>query len=186
MTTEETIDQAVRDAESASESEAQTAMDGTGFETPVKSRVELAELWLEQAQEEVEAKAKALGNAKSKLRYAVGIRDAAEENLRQARAEKAGDGSDEPEDESEHVVIAVYPGDGANTGHPTTIGKHTQYSELICDYLTSIDSDDDPDNWRVVAERAMTDPELDYGYREHDDMIDASDYGQRLRVVAAD
>jgi hypothetical protein len=80
------------------------------------------------------------------------------------------------------TVVAVYPGDGV---HDTPVGPRTQYAELIADYLAA-GGTGELEDYRVVAERELADPEKAYGRREPHEVIWTGDYGQRLRIVAAE
>lgn len=214
MTTE-TITDAFEDA--AAEkllAEAQTEMDGEGFEKPEKTRRQLAEEFLEHFQADVEKAETAVYNARRKHREAVEIRDDAEENLRRAISEENEAGLDgvlaevaaqvnagaldsdgltvtmttggvDPitgEVDGGHVLVC-YPGDSLNDSRDTEVGSHTQYAELIADYLSGGGSGS-IDDYRVVAERELSDPEKEYGRREPHEVIWSGDYGTVLRVVA--
>lgn len=80
-------------------------------------------------------------------------------------------------------VLVCYPGDALTDARDTEVGPHTQYVELIADYLSGGGSGTIED-YRVVAERELSDPEKEYGRREPHDVIWSGDYGEVLRVAA--
>lgn len=113
----------------------QTALDGEGFEKPVKTRRQLAEEMLEHFQGDVEKAQTAVGNARSKLSAAIVLRDDAEENLRQAiRAEKEEAETEEAATDAA-VVYVLFPGDDET--YATPVGQFTRYGELVADYGTA-------------------------------------------------
>ena len=101
MTTETVQDAFEEAAAEQLLSEAQTELDGEGFEKPVKTRRQLAEEFLEHFQADVEKAETALFNARRKLREAQEIRDDAEENLRRAIREENSEEEATADDEED-------------------------------------------------------------------------------------
>lgn len=154
----------------------QAAFEGEGFEKPAKTRRQLADEFLEHFQSDVEKAETAVFNARRKLREAQVLRDDAEENLRRAiEAEKEEAGADEGDDETAAVEVDPITGEVASdvvektepaadapplinvfwpdSSFPqeTEVGQYTTYGELIADYLTASELDDDPAGYIVVG-----------------------------------
>jgi hypothetical protein len=117
-----------------------------------------------------------------------GLEPVAEEMLADLESEGVIVAGDEGEDRTPAaarggaVVIAVYPNEDPVA---TPVGPTTQYAELIGDYL-SAGGEGTIEDWRVVAELELADPDLEYGRREPHEVIMADDYGHRLLVVSAE
>lgn len=75
------------------------------------------------------------------------------------------------------VVVAVYPGDDP---HATEVGPHTQYAELVADYLSAVGIDAELNDFDVAAEDEIG--TNGGGGRNLHAPIQQRDYGKRLLV----
>jgi len=82
---------------------------------------------------------------------------------------------------SEGVVLVVYPGDSDDDPeHKTEVGAHTQYAELVADYLSAAGIDEPVENYCVYGRDFENEEEdSERGLRA---VIAPGDYGQTLFV----
>jgi hypothetical protein len=82
---------------------------------------------------------------------------------------------------SEGVVLVVYPGDGDDDPeHKTEVGAHTQYAELVADYLSAAGIDEPVEGYCVYGQDLEDeDKDTERGLRE---VIAPADYGRTLFV----
>lgn len=83
---------------------------------------------------------------------------------------------------SEGVVLVVYPGDSdEDPEHKTEVGAHTQYAELVADYLSAAGIDEPVEGYCVYGQALESEEEVDSerGLRA---AISPLDYGRTLFV----
>lgn len=153
-----------------------------------KTPVEVAEVFLEHFQADVDSAQKSLVNAKVKLKEAQTLRDMAEGNLLKVR-EAAPEEFIKPEPADTEIlgamVVALYPTDEDGAGHPTPVGEHTLYGELVADYLTDAGLEDPIDDYKVLIAGVGEDP-AEVQERDLGAVIAPPDYGKRLIITAAE
>lgn len=174
-----------------------------------KTPVEVAEVFLEHFQADVDSAEKSLVNAKGRLKEARILRDMAEGNLLKVREAAGADPLQEMVDEANRgeydtegvkvtgsmgtlsretgeildaMVVALYPTDEDGAGNPTPVGEHTLYGELVADYLTAAGLEDPIDDYQVLIAGVGEDP-AEVQERDLGAVIAPADYGKRLLVV---